>query len=64
MHKLRLLMFFGVGCLLTGCEAENEQPHLIIPQGQLDALDKAKNLESELLKIHQQKEKQLQQTGL
>ena len=64
MNKISELILFFLCVFLTACEAEKKQPQLIVPQGQLDALDKAKNLENELLQIQQQKEKQLQQQGL
>ncbi len=63
MNKINVLMLIFLCGLLTACEAEKKQ-QVIIPQAQLDALDKAKNLENELLKMQQQKEKQLQEQGL
>jgi len=64
MRKISALILFFLCVFLSACEGQKKQPQLIIPQAQLDAVEKAKNLENELLKIQQQKEKQRQQQGL
>lgn len=63
MRKISILMFF-LRVFVRACEGQKKQPQLTILQAQLDAVEKAKNLENELLKIQQQNEKQWQQQGL
>ncbi|MFT6984363.1 MAG: outer membrane lipopolysaccharide assembly protein LptE/RlpB [Psychromonas sp.] len=63
MNKFNTLLLVILCGLLTACGAEKKQ-QVIIPQAQLQALDKAKNLENELLKMQQQKEEQLKAQGL
>lgn len=63
MNKLNILHAVILCALVTACGAEKKQ-QVIIPQGQLEALEKAQNLENELLKMQKQQEKQLQSQGL
>ena len=63
MNKLNIVCLVILCGLVTACGAEKKQ-QVIIPEVQLQALDKAKNLENELLKMQQQQEKQLQSQGL
>jgi|GEM_PF-5841744 len=63
MNKLNILHLVILCGLLTACGAEKKQ-QVIIPEAQLQALEKAKNLENELLKMQQQQEKQLKAQGL
>ncbi len=63
--KITSVLLLTVLCaFLTACEAEKKQQQIIIPQAQLDALEKAKNLEKELLKLQEQKEKQFKEQAL
>ncbi|GLS91954.1 hypothetical protein GCM10007916_30240 [Psychromonas marina] len=60
MHKLCLLtMFF----LVSAC-TEDKPKQVIIPDIQLQALQKAKNIEAELLRLQQQKDEQYKSQGL
>ncbi|WP_028863053.1 hypothetical protein [Psychromonas aquimarina] len=64
MKITSVLLLTALCGLLTACEAEKKQQQIIIPQAQLDALDKAKDLEKDLLKLQEQKDKQLKEQGL
>ena len=64
MNIINILMVVLLCGLLTACGTEKKVPQVIIPAVQLNALDKAKNLANELLKLPQQKEKQLKEQGL
>ncbi|MCG6201369.1 hypothetical protein [Psychromonas antarctica] len=64
MNKLNTLLLVVICTLLNACGVEKKQPQMIIPQVQLDALDQAKNMQNELLRMQQQKEKTLREQGL
>lgn len=61
MNKLVVLILILASTLLTACGAEKKTEQVIIPQAQLDALDKAKNLENDLLKMQQKRDKEMQE---
>ena len=61
MHKILLLIALFT---VTACMEEKKKEQVIIPEGQLQVLQKAKNLEAELLKIQQQKDEKYEQQGL
>ena len=63
MYKVSAWILIFLCGLLTACGAE-KKPQVIIPQAQLDALNKAKNLENDLLKMQQQQQEKLQEQGL
>ena len=64
MNKITLLILILFCGLLTACGEKEKSQQVIIPQAQLNALDAAKNLENELAKMQQEKEKQLHKQGL
>ena len=61
MNKLVVLMLILSSTLLVACGDDKKTEQMIIPQGQLDALEKAKNLEKDLLKMQQQRDEEMQQ---
>ena len=61
MHKLLILIALVTA---TACTEEKKTEQVIIPEVQLDALNKAKNLEAELLNLQQQTEEKYKQQGL
>lgn len=60
MNKPVVLMLMLSSTLLVACGGEKKIEQVIIPQAQLDALDKAKNLENDLLKMQQNRDKEMQ----
>jgi len=63
MNKKRILLLLILSGLLSACEGEKNQ-QMIIPQAQLDALQKAKALEENLLKAQQQQDADIKELGL
>ena len=63
MMKKRMLLLVLLSTALTACEAEKQQ-QVIIPQAQLDVLQKAQGLEEDLLKAQQQQESKIKALGL
>lgn len=63
MNKLGVAMVFLACIVLSAC-AEEKQQQVFIPEAQLDALNKAKNLQDDLLKQQQQRQKEFQEQGL
>ena len=61
MHKILLLIALFT---VTACTEEKKTEQVIIPEAQLQALQAAKNLEAELLKILSQKDEKLKEMGL
>jgi len=61
MHKLLILIALVTA---TACTEEKKIEQVIIPEVQLEALNKAKNLEAELLNLQQQTEEKYKQQGL
>ena len=55
-------MIIFLCAILMACGSESEQ-QVIIPQAQLAPLDKAKKLQNDLVKMHQQKQKEMQEQG-
>ena len=56
MNKINILILSLLCGFLVACNKEQKKTQMVIPQAQLDALNKAKNLEGELLKSQQQQE--------
>jgi len=50
--------------LIFACTEDNKTEQAIIPKAQLQALEKAKNVETALLKSQQKKEQQYKEQGL
>lgn len=50
--------------LATACTEEKKTEQVIIPEAQLQALQKAKNVEAELLKAQQEKDEKYKNQGL
>lgn len=50
--------------LMVACTEDKNTDQVIISKAQLQALDKAKNVEAELLKAQQRKEQQAKEQGL
>jgi len=64
MNKYYLLgVLFFVG-ILSACGSEKKIQQVIIPKAQLNALEKAKGIEAQLLKSKQLQDKKLQEQGL
>ncbi|MCP4322527.1 MAG: hypothetical protein GY951_02100 [Psychromonas sp.] len=61
MVKIFTLMLL---VLISACTEEKKTEQIIIPKAQLQALQKAKNVQAELLKAQQQKEQQYKEQGL
>jgi hypothetical protein len=61
MYKLILIMTL---LFLTACMQERGAEQVIIPEEQLEALQKAKNIEAQLIKIDQKKDEKLKNQGL
>lgn len=61
MNKPVVLILMLSSTLLIACGGEKEVEQIIIPQAQLDALDKAKNLQSDLMKMQQKRDKEMQE---
>lgn len=63
MNKVNVAIVF-LACLVLSACGEEKQQQVIIPEAQLDALNKAKNLQNDLLKQQQQRQKEFQEQGL
>ena len=61
MYKFLTLI---LAILILGCSEAEKIEQVIIPVAQLEVLQKAKAVESELLKLHQKREKQLKDLAL
>ena len=61
MHKLLVLIALFT---VTACTEDKKTEQVIIPEAQLQALQKAKNLEAELLNMQQQQEEKFKEQGL
>ncbi len=61
MYKFLPLMLI---LLLTACNQEEKVQQVIIPDAQLQALQKAKNMQSEFVKAQQKRDLQYKEQGL
>lgn len=61
MQKFYPLMLI---LLLTACNEEKKTQQVIIPDAQLQALQKANNMQSELVKAQQNRDLQYKEQGL
>ncbi|WP_354623797.1 hypothetical protein [Psychromonas sp. MME2] len=63
MTKIKRTVTIFLSLLIIGCGAE-EPKQVIIPDVQLDALQKAKNLQNDLQKMQRQQQAKLTEQGL
>ena len=63
MKKNKLGLMILLSLLIVACGAEKPK-QVIIPEAQLDALDKAKNLQNDLEVLQQKQQEQLKAQGL
>lgn len=61
MNKRAILLLILAGALVTACGAEKKTEQMIIPQAQLDALEKAKQLQHDMQKMMEERDKEIQQ---
>ena len=64
MNKYYFLVVLFLSGILSACGEEKQTQQVIIPKTQLDALDKAKGIEVQLLQSQQRQDEKLHQQGL
>lgn len=61
MNKRAILLLILTAALVSACGTEEKTEQMIIPQAQLDALEKAKQLQNDMQEMMQEREKEIQQ---
>ena len=64
MNKYYLLVVLFLSGILSACGEEKQTQQVIIPNAQLDALEKAKGIEVQLLQSQQRQDEKLHEQGL